>query len=220
MCNNSNTNNARFLKLTIIAELPIKKHERPSSHVRTWTSWNKVLQITVCLCLKVFLTRTQWWWWFTLLFLCTPVHTVQTSVKEEVESGHYEADTESEDLTNIGTPSVINMSPFSSSEGGWGTSRPPPYFEPNTNDPHVPIGLPADASNQLPIYRTHINTSYNSHRTSIIKVRPFIPGTWNGLLVYYTPTHHTLWIICYVNIDLFHKRLHCYIVYEQIKMNL
>lgn len=108
---------------------------------------------------------------FALLF------TLQTSVKEEVESGHYEADTESEDLTNIGTPSVINVSPFSSLAGGWGSSRPPPYFEPNTNDPHVPIGLPADASNRLPIYKTHIiNTSYNSHRTSIIKVRPFIHG--------------------------------------------
>ncbi|XP_060715834.1 transmembrane protease serine 3 [Tachysurus vachellii] len=99
------------------------------------------------------------------------------SFKEEVESGHFEADTNSEDLPNISTPSVISVSPFSSSAGGRDTSRHPQYFDSNTQDPHVPIGWPAEASNSLPIYKQHtIKTSYNSHRTSIIKVRPFIHG--------------------------------------------
>ncbi|TSK17906.1 Transmembrane protease serine 3 [Bagarius yarrelli] len=97
--------------------------------------------------------------------------------KEEVESGHFEAETNSEDLPNIRTPSVINVSPYSSIVGGWETSRPPQHFNPNTQDPHVPIGWPAEASNSLPIYKRHIiKTSYSSHRTSIIKVQPFIHG--------------------------------------------
>ncbi|XP_060754268.1 transmembrane protease serine 3 [Neoarius graeffei] len=105
-------------------------------------------------------------------------HTVQKiSVKEEVVSGHFKADTESEDLPTIRTPSVINMSPFSSSIGGWGPSRPLQYFDANTHDPHIPVGLPAETSNSLPMYKRHtIKTSYNSHRTSIIKVQPFIHG--------------------------------------------
>ncbi|XP_058236526.1 transmembrane protease serine 3 isoform X2 [Hemibagrus wyckioides] len=96
---------------------------------------------------------------------------------KEVESGHFEADTNSEDLPNIRTPSVINVSPFSSSVGGWETSKPPQYLDPNTQDPHVPIGWPPETSNSLPIYKKHIiKTSYNSHRASIIKVQPFIHG--------------------------------------------
>ncbi|XP_017312835.2 transmembrane protease serine 3 [Ictalurus punctatus] len=99
----------------------------------------------------------------------------KTSVNEEVKSDYFEVDTASEDLPNVRTPSVINVSPFSSSAGGWGTFRPPLYFEPNTHDPHVPVGLPAEASKPLPIYKTHtVKTSFNSHRTSIIKVQPFI----------------------------------------------
>ncbi|KAF5909212.1 transmembrane protease serine 3-like, partial [Clarias magur] len=96
----------------------------------------------------------------------------KTSVKEDVESGHFEADTESEDLQNIGTPSVINVSPFNSSADGWRL-----YPDLNTNDPHVPVVLPAEASNPLPLYKTHtIKTSFNSHRRPIIKVRPFLHG--------------------------------------------
>lgn len=106
--------------------------------------------------------------------------TLQISVKEEVVSGHFKADTESEDLPTIRTPSVINMSPFNSSIGGWGPSRPLQYFDANTHDPHIPIGLPAETSNSLPMYKRHtIKTSYNSHRTSIIKVQPFIHGMWS-----------------------------------------
>ncbi|XP_046694303.1 transmembrane protease serine 3 [Silurus meridionalis] len=101
----------------------------------------------------------------------------KTSAKEVVESGQFEADTESEDLPNIRTPSVIYVSPFSSSVDGWRTSRPSQNFDPNTHDPHVPVGLPSEASHPLPIYNTRtIKTSYISHRTSIIKVRPFVHG--------------------------------------------
>ncbi|KAI5618431.1 transmembrane protease serine 3-like [Silurus asotus] len=101
----------------------------------------------------------------------------KTSAKEVVESGQFEADTESEDLPNIRTPSVINVSPFSSSVDGWRTSRPLQNFDPNTHDPHVPVGLPSEVSHPLPIYNTStIKTSYISHRTSIIKVRPFVHG--------------------------------------------
>ncbi|XP_062866475.1 transmembrane protease serine 3 [Trichomycterus rosablanca] len=102
--------------------------------------------------------------------------TDKSSVEEDAESGQFEADTESEDLQTIDTPTVINVSPISSSVGGWGTARPPQHFEPNTHDPHVPVSLPTEAFNPLPIYKKHTITTSQSLRTSIIKVQPFRNG--------------------------------------------
>ncbi|KAI4897366.1 hypothetical protein NFI96_017352 [Prochilodus magdalenae] len=92
--------------------------------------------------------------------------------EEDAESGHVEAETESEeDLPTIETPTFFNVSPFSSPK----VSRPP-QFETNTQDPHVPIGWPDKVSAPLPIYKIHSIQTPHSSRTSVIKVQPFIHG--------------------------------------------
>ncbi|KAL7845679.1 hypothetical protein AOLI_G00238710 [Acnodon oligacanthus] len=93
--------------------------------------------------------------------------------EENAESGHVEAETESEeDLPTIETPTIFNVSPFSSPKG----SRPPNLFDPNTQDPHVPIGWPDKTSAPLPIYKIHTIQTTHSSRMSVIKVQPFIHG--------------------------------------------
>ncbi|KAG9262458.1 transmembrane protease serine 3-like [Astyanax mexicanus] len=93
--------------------------------------------------------------------------------EDDADSGHAEAETESEeDLPTIETPTIFNVSPFSTPK----SSRLPPLFDPSTQHPNVPVGWPDNATAPLPIYKIHSIQTPHSSRMSVIKVQPFIHG--------------------------------------------
>ncbi|XP_055060599.2 transmembrane protease serine 3 [Misgurnus anguillicaudatus] len=76
-----------------------------------------------------------------------------------------------EDLPVIETPTTFNVSSFSSQH-----SRSIHFYDPATQDPHVPVELPTEASAPLPVYKTYNIQIPPSPGVPIIKVQPFLSG--------------------------------------------
>ncbi|KAK1802830.1 hypothetical protein P4O66_021368 [Electrophorus voltai] len=73
-----------------------------------------------------------------------------------------------EDLPTMDTPTVFNISPFSSLQG----SSLPQDLGPSAQDPHVP----SEAFAPLPKYKAHALHAPHGRRMSIVKVQPFVHG--------------------------------------------
>ncbi|XP_026865993.2 transmembrane protease serine 3 [Electrophorus electricus] len=92
-----------------------------------------------------------------------------TEAKEEAELGHFKEEmANEEDLPTMDTPTVFNISPFSSLQG----SGLPQDLGPSAQDPHVP----SEAFAPLPKYKAHALHAPHGRRMSIVKVQPFVHG--------------------------------------------
>lgn len=71
----------------------------------------------------------------------------------------------------VETPTTFNVSSFSSQN-----SHSSNFYDPDTQDPHVPVELPAVASAPLPVYKAHNIQIPPSPGVPVIKVQPFLVG--------------------------------------------
>ncbi|KAK7165898.1 hypothetical protein R3I93_005853 [Phoxinus phoxinus] len=77
-----------------------------------------------------------------------------------------------EDLPIVETPNTFNVSSFSSQNSH--SSR---FYDPSSQDPHVPVELPTVASAPLPVYnKVHNIQIPPSPGVPVIKVQPFLDG--------------------------------------------
>ncbi|XP_073670711.1 transmembrane protease serine 3-like [Paramisgurnus dabryanus] len=102
------------------------------------------------------------------LFILPYTFTQDTAV-DRPESGVLEVvSVTDEDLPVIETPTTFNVSSFSSHSFH--------IYDPATQDPHVPVELPTEASAPLPVYKTYNIQIPPSPGVPIIKVQPFLSG--------------------------------------------
>ncbi|XP_052401041.1 transmembrane protease serine 3 [Carassius gibelio] len=94
------------------------------------------------------------------------------AVEEGTESGALElVSITEEDLPVVETPTTFNVSSFSSDN-----SHSSHFYDPDTQDPHVPVELPTVASAPLPVYKAHNLQIPPSPGVPVIKVQPFLHG--------------------------------------------
>ncbi|XP_067298743.1 transmembrane protease serine 3 [Pseudorasbora parva] len=92
--------------------------------------------------------------------------------EDATESGALElVSVTEEDLPIVETPTTFNVSSFSSQN-----SHSNQFYDPGSQDPHVPVELPAVASAPLPVYKAHNIQIPPSPGVPIIKVQPFLNG--------------------------------------------
>ncbi|KAK9981371.1 hypothetical protein ABG768_000911 [Culter alburnus] len=96
----------------------------------------------------------------------------QDLVEDGTESGALElVSVTEEDLPIVETPTTFNVSSFSSQN-----SHSIHFYDPSSQDPHVPVELPTVASAPLPVYKAHNIQIPPSPGVPIIKVQPFLDG--------------------------------------------
>ncbi|RXN32143.1 transmembrane protease serine 3-like protein [Labeo rohita] len=94
------------------------------------------------------------------------------AVEDGTESGALElVSVTEEDLPVVETPTTFNVSSFSSQN-----SHSSHFYDPDSQDPHVPVELPAVASAPLPVYKVHNIQIPPSPGVPVIKVQPFLNG--------------------------------------------
>ncbi|KAK2909182.1 hypothetical protein Q8A67_005019 [Cirrhinus molitorella] len=94
------------------------------------------------------------------------------AVEDGAESGGLElVSVTEEDLPVVETPTTFNVSSFSSQN-----SHSSHFYDPDSQDPHVPVELPAVASAPLPVYKVHNIQIPPSPGVPVIKVQPFLNG--------------------------------------------
>ncbi|XP_005171071.2 transmembrane protease serine 3 [Danio rerio] len=89
--------------------------------------------------------------------------------EDSTESGPLElVSVTEEDLPVCETPSTFNLSAFGSQNSL--------FYDPDSQDPHVPIDLPNEASAPLPVYKIYNIQIPPSPGVPVIKVQPFLDG--------------------------------------------